>query len=217
MKTNKFLKILSIILECSFLGSVILYIYNYYISVKKYEIIPQDAKAILNTFIVIAIISLVFFLIIKYVLYLRNKTNYKENIQIQMDLDDHKEEQLKQTINELEEKCRNLEEPVNERVIIYKDCYDVPKEKRMNCPNCKSIIDKNAFICVKCGYLLKDLHQEKVIEKIIEKPVYIKDEIKHIDVEKSNLKNILVNIGLIIGIIICLILIITTALERGII
>ena len=41
----------------------------------------------------------------------------------------------------------------------------------MNCPNCGSVIDKNAFVCVKCGYLLKSI-KPQVMEKVIEKPVY---------------------------------------------
>ena len=42
MKLSKGLKIFSVILECSFIGSIILYIYNYFMATKKYEIILSD-------------------------------------------------------------------------------------------------------------------------------------------------------------------------------
>ena len=100
MKTNKILKYFSIILECSFIGSMILYIYNFYVSSKKYEIIPNEIKSRLNNFIIIAIISLILFLILKYVLYIINKP-VNENIQLQMDLDTSREN-----------KYRNLEAPI---------------------------------------------------------------------------------------------------------
>ena len=73
MNSNKGLKIFSIILECSFIGSIILYVYNYFVSSKKYEIMPIEIKKRLNLFIIIAVVSLILFLIIKYVLYIKNK------------------------------------------------------------------------------------------------------------------------------------------------
>ena len=78
----------------------------------------------------------------------------------------------------------------------------------MICPNCNNIIDKNAFICLKCGYLLKPIETNNV------------NNVKVIITEgltKKQLINILVNMGLIISIIICILLIISIAMERGII
>ena len=46
MKLNKGLKILSIIFECSFIGSVMLYIYSYFDASKKYDILPAEIKTI---------------------------------------------------------------------------------------------------------------------------------------------------------------------------
>ena len=94
----------------------------------------------------------------------------------------------------------------------------------MNCPNCGSVIDKNAFVCVKCGYLLKSI-KPQVMEKVIEKPVYrtvYKDRKEYFS-NKVNLKNILINdtkdisLGLVIAIVVCLFVIINMAVERGII
>lgn len=160
MKLSKGLKIFSVILECSFIGSIILYIYNYFMATKKYEIIPMEVRRILNIFIIIAIISIILFIVVKFIMYLRNKSLYEEDMQLQMDLP---EEQI-------EKKYRNLEAPVTERVFIYKDEYEIPKNKQAKCPNCGNVIDKNAFICIKCGFLIKDI-QPKVVERIIEKPV----------------------------------------------
>lgn len=206
MKLNKVLKVFSVIFECSAIGNIVLYIYNFYMSSKKYEIMPEKVKTNLNIFMIAAIISLILFLIIKYVLYLRNKTINGEVSQLSFDLE------------EREKQYKNLEEPVTERVIIYKDSYDVPKNKRMNCPNCGSVIDKNAFVCVKCGYLLKSI-KPQVMEKVIEKPVYrtvYKDRKEYFS-NKVNLKNILINLGLVIAIVACLFVIINMAVERGII
>jgi len=204
MKLNKCLKIFSIILECSFIGSVIIYIYNYFVSSKKYEVMPVEIKTRLNTFIIIAVISLILFLILKYVLYLINKPNNikKEEVQLQMDLKEEREKQY-----------RNLEAPVTERVFIYKNEYEVPKERQSICENCGNTVDKNAFICVKCGCLLKEMPKERVVERVVRQE--IKKERK--DITNEQLLNILVNAGLVIAIIIFIILIINLAIERGII
>ena len=236
MKTNKFLRILCIILECSFVGTVFLYIYNYYIANRKYEIIPASLRTRLNIFIIIAIISLVLFLVIRYILYRRNRKTVDKDVQLQMDFDEKKEEVY-----------RNLEEPIRERVFIYKNEYEVPKNRQTICPNCGSVIDKNAFICVKCGFLVKQIVQQKVVERVIEKPVEkvvekivekpvekvveriierrpekiiinrTKKKKKNSIINKAKLINILINLGLIIAIIIVLILIINLAIQRGII
>jgi len=225
MKTNKILKIISIILEASFIGSIFLYIYNYYIATKKYEIIPAIIKSRLNLFVIIAIVTFILFLIIKFVLYLRNKQIDDDGEQLQMDFDE-------------KDTYRDLEAPVTERVFLYKNEYDVPKNRQMHCPNCNSIIDKNAYICIKCGYLIKSIEEkvvEKVVEKpvivekVIEKPVVVEKQVERIiegktgrviverDPKKARLINILINLGLVIAIIITLILIINQAIQRGII
>jgi len=201
MKLNKGLKIASIIFECSFIGSVMLYIYNYYNASKKYEILPIEVKSRLNVFIYLAIFSFIIFLIIKYVLYLRNNTK-KEDTQLQMNLEDKKEN-----------KYKNLEAPVTERVFFYKNEYEVPKERQTICENCGNVVDKNAFICIKCGCLLKEMPKERVIERIIKTEV--KKEKKNIS--NTQIMNILINTGLIISIIIFTILIINLAIQRGII
>ena len=204
MKLNKVLKIFSVIFECSAIGNIVLYIYNFYMSSKKYEIMPEKVKTNLNIFMIAAIISLILFLIIKYVLYLRNKTDNVEEIET--------------------EPTNSVNDNVIERVIIHKDSYEVPKERRALCPNCKNIVDKNAVICLKCGFLLKEIVKEKVIEKhIYEKnnsninSNIIRKKNTFDNVDKRKLKNVLINVGLGIAIVICLILIISMAIERGII
>ena len=200
MKTNKFLKILSIMFECSFIGSVMLYIYNYVNESKRYEILPAEIKTRLNTFIFVAVASLVLFLIIKYVLHLRNNTK-KEEIQLQMDLEEKRENVYK-----------NLEAPVTERVFFYKNEYEVPKDRQTICENCDNIVDKNAFICVKCGCLLKEMPKERIIERVV------KTEVRKENKKSNNkLLNILVNTGLIIAIVVVIILIVNLAIEIGII
>lgn len=204
MKLNKFLRILSVIFECSLIGSIVLYVYNYYVASRKYEVIPADLRKNLNLFVIVGIVSLIIFLIIKYVLYLRNKTDNVEEIET--------------------EPTNSVNDNVIERVIIHKDSYEVPKERRALCPNCKNIVDKNAVICLKCGFLLKEIVKEKVIEKhIYEKnnsninSNIIRKKNTFDNVDKRKLKNILINVGLGIAIVICLILIISMAIERGII
>lgn len=213
MKLNKSLKIFSIILECSFIGSIILYVYNYYLSSKKYEIMPAEIKNRLNLFIIIAVISLILFLVIKYALNIKNKT-IDENVQLEMDLKEEKEEK--------ETKYRNLEAPITERVFIYKNEYEVPKDRQTICENCGNVVDKNAFICVKCGCLLKEMPKERVVERVIKevpKERVIRETPKKVYKPMSNaqITNILINLGLVIGIVIFVILIVNLAVERGII
>lgn len=202
MEMNKILKNISVILECSFIGSVILYVYNFYTASKKYEILPSAVKTRLNIFVIIAVVSVILFLILKYVLYIRNKTvneEYEEPV----------------TIEEKREIAyKNLEAPVSERVFIYKDEYEVPKERRMLCPNCNRIIDKNAYICIKCGFLLKKI--EPKVEKTIIKSVEKKE--KEFDSnDYDRFINLLITLGLIVGIIVCIVMIVNLAIERGII
>ena len=213
MNSNKGLKIFSIILECSFIGSIILYVYNYYLSSKKYEIIPVEIKSRLNLFIIIAFISLILFLIIKYALYIKNKP-VKEDVQLQMNL---KEEKV-----EKETKYRNLEAPVTERVFIYKNEYEVPKDRQTICENCGNVVDKNAFICIKCGCLLKEMPKERVVERVIkeiprERVINKAPKKVYKPISNAQITNILINSGLLIGIVIFVILIVNLAVERGII
>ena len=200
MKLNKGLKILSIIYECTFIGSIMLYIYSYFDASKRYDVLPAEVKTRLNILVFIAVFSLIFFLIIKYVLYLRNKPK-KEDIQLQMDLKEEKQNIYK-----------NLEAPVTERVFIYKNEYEVPKDRQTECKNCGNVVDKNAFICVKCGCLLKEMPKERIIERVVK--TEIKKEKKK---DNGKLINILVNTGLIIAIVIFIVLIINLAIQRGII
>ena len=213
MNSNKSLKIFSIILECSFIGSIILYVYNYFVSSKKYEIIPIEVKKRLNLFIIIAVISLILFLIIKYALYIKNKP-VKEDVQLQMNLKEEREEK--------ETKYRNLEAPVTERVFIYKNEYEVPKDRQTICENCGNVVDKNAFICVKCGCLLKEMLKERVVERVIREVPnerVIRETPKKVykPISNAQITNILINSGLVIGIVIFVILIVNLAVERGII
>lgn len=224
MKLSKGLKVFSIILECSFIGCIILYIYNYFIASKKYEIMPIEVKKILNVFVIIGIISLILFLIVKFVLYIINRKIY-EDVQLQMDLSDPIEKQYK-----------DLEAPVTERVFIYKNEYEVPKSRQLKCPNCGNVIDKNAFICIKCGFLLKEIQPkiiekivekpvEKPVEKIIERPVVISERrIPNQGVivtknRKDNLRltNLIINICLITASITLFILMLYIAAQRGVI
>ena len=198
MKLNKILKVISVIFECAFAGGVILYGYNYYIGTKKYDIIPEALQKNLNTFVIIAIVAAIVAIIIRFVLYMRTHEKQDETVK----------EERRQTQVEERDYSKSIEAPVTERVIIYKDSYEIPKENRMACPNCNSIIDKNAFLCLKCGFLLRP-----VIEKRIIKSNNNNSE----SISKSALINILVNTGLIIAIIVCLLLIINIAMERGII
>ena len=220
MKLSKGLKVFSVILECSFIGCIILYIYNYFMASKKYEIMPMEVKKVLNIFVIIGIISLILFLIIKFILHVINKTVYEdEEVQLQMDLDD--------------KKYKDLEAPVTERVFIYKDQYEVPKSRQAICPNCGSVIDKNAFLCIKCGYLLKEIKPqiiekivekpvEKIVERIVEKPVEVIAERRisnnGIRVRRNNrLLNLIIDICLIAASVTIFILILYLAAQRGVI
>lgn len=223
MKKNEGLKILSILLEAIFLGSVILYIYNYFIANKKYEVIPAAIKSRLNMFVIIAIVAFIIFLIVKYIIYVGNNfivsENNDNNEQLQMDFDNYYSKP-KETST-----LRNLEAPVTERVFIYKNEYEVPKERIAHCKNCGSIVDKNAHICLKCGYLLKNIVQERIIERVVSeprvevvrKPATYKPMVYAKPVNKAKLTGILVNLGLVISILITIVLILNLAVERGII
>ena len=43
---------------------------------------------------------------------------------------------------------------------LEKKQYEIPKERQMSCSNCNNIIDKNAYICLYCGSLLKKNKQD---------------------------------------------------------
>lgn len=215
MKESKGLRILSIFLEATFLGSIILYIYNYIIANKKYEVIPAAVKSRLNVFVIIAIIAFILFLIVKYILYVgtRFSINDNSNEQLQMNFDNYYSKTQDVPA------YKDLEAPVTERVFIYKNEYEVPKERIAHCKNCGSIVDKNAHICLKCGYLLKNIVQERIVERVITEPrrEVVRPVVYKKAINKAKLTGILINLGLVIAILITIVLILNLAVERGII
>lgn len=225
MKMSKGLKFFSVILECSFIGCIILYIYNYFMASKKYEIMPMEVKKVLNIFVVVGIISFILFLIVKYILYIINRNVYEEDVQLQMDLSEP-----------TEKKYKDLEAPVTERVFIYKNEYEVPKDRQAICPNCGSVIDKNAFLCVKCGFLLKEIAPrviekivekpvEKIVEKVVERPVHIISEriprqgvvVRKNKKSRLAITNLIIDICLIAAAVTIFVLILYMAAQRGVI
>ena len=91
------------------------------------------------------------------------------------------------------------------------DCCDCDEDMyEVECPNCGGIVDKNAFICVKCGCLLKEIPKERIVERVV------REEVRR-EKKTSKIINILINTGLILAIIFFVILILNLAVERGII
>ena len=157
---RKVLKWLTILFQSIAIGALILYGYAMFRYRNTWEILDKGVKANISMYLTIGLISLGIFIlakIIDFILY--GKYNVK-----------------KQKINnEIVNTIPNNKNITNLEV----QKQEIPKEKQVICPNCGSIVDKDAYICLSCGILLNkidELQPQIQPERIVYKEVVVKND-----------------------------------------
>lgn len=151
MLKNKILRTISIIFQCAGIGGILLYVYNYFMFKRQYDIIPKEIKVNMNTYLLIGISGIILYIIFKILIHFTGKTEYtKEYEQLEINLDQEAPHSIGETYNPSSTNTSEIK-------YIYENInrYDVPLEKQMTCSNCGNIVDVNAFLCLFCGFLLK--------------------------------------------------------------
>jgi hypothetical protein len=169
MVKGKIIKVLSTIFECIGIGGFLVYFYNYFTLKGRYDVIPAEVKANLNTYLLIGISGALLFVILMILKYFTRQKNNTEYEQIKMHLEEETPKNINETYNSnignqsyvqpnyMYEEKRTYETPK----LVHENAYTVPLEKQLTCSNCGSIVDKNATICLHCGFLLQSIETVK--------------------------------------------------------
>ena len=205
---KKILKFLSIIFQTFGIGALGLYGYNYFTLKDKYETMPKEVSFNLNLYLLIGISCILLYVILLIIIKFIKKYDDTNVEQLSLELEEDKNIVNNSIItnynnfnnnyvyfDKLEEILLRIESKLDSKIIMKKEeenTIKVPIENQILCFNCNNIIDTNAFVCLHCGCLLKELPvQEKIIYKennnII--PEY---NIKH----EEEKKNIFINIAI---------------------
>ena len=152
------LKWLTILFQSVAIGALILYGYAMFRYRSTWELLDQRVKTNVSMYLTIGLISLGIFILIKVIEFIlfRNKkvivveeSVLDEPIYVAPD-DKYQHDEFTPTVQIVDQK------------------QEIPKERQAICPNCSSIVDKDAYICLSCGILLNKVEQtqpEKVIYK----------------------------------------------------
>ena len=153
------IKWLAILFQSIFIGSIILYIYAFIKYRKNWGSLDTALRRNINTYLVIAIVSLVIFILIKLITFLINRPKKDKQVVVEKIVPEaYQHDEIIPPIQKIDEK----------------EVVSIPIEKQATCPNCKSIVDKDAYICLNCGILLGDLSQKPKEEKVIYKEVVVR-------------------------------------------
>lgn len=158
---NKVLKSLATISECIGIGGLIVYFYNYFTLKGKYDVIPANIKSNENLYLLIGISGVLLFIIFKVLIYFTKSRNNDYN-QLEMNLNEESKGNHENN-NYYMNEPKYINEPIR---------YIVPEERKATCPNCGNTVDRNAFICLSCGFLLKEIPQQVVIHEAKEQNVH---------------------------------------------
>lgn len=184
MKRN-IIKWLSILFQSIFIGSIILYIYAMVKYRKHWDTLDIGLRNNINTYLYVAIGAAVLFGIIKLIDFLIKKNRKEvivediapESIVVQSKEEDSFEKPDNYNITEdVPAYQQDGVIPSGTDAVENKEKIEIPKEKQATCPNCNSIVNKEAYICLNCGILLGDMPDQTKHEKVIYKEVVVKNE-----------------------------------------
>lgn len=174
---RRIIKWSAILFQSVFIGSMILYIYALIRYRKNWNSLDSGLKGNINTYLYVAIGSALIFIVIKVIEYLikknRKEVIVEDIVPEAMTIQPEKQVQSYEVPLEYQhdEVIPNVQKPLET-----KEEVTIPKEKQATCPNCKGIVDKDAYICLNCGILLNDVQSGPKNEKVIYKEVVVKKE-----------------------------------------
>lgn len=162
------LKWLTILFQSIAIGAFILYGYAMFRYRATWELLDERVKQNVSMYLTIGLISLGIFILIKVIEFILFKTKKKVVIT---------EEKKEEPIYVAPPEVYQHDEMVPNLQVEQKQ--EIPKERQAICPNCNSIVDKDAYICLSCGILLNKIDQyqpQTQPEKVIYKEVVVKND-----------------------------------------
>lgn len=162
------LKWLTILFQSIAIGAFILYGYAMFRYRATWELLDERVKQNVSMYLTIALISLGIFILIKVIEFILFKTKKKVIIT---------EEKKEEPIYVAPPEVYQHDEMIPTLQVEQKQ--EIPKERQAICPNCNSIVDKDAYICLSCGILLNKIDQyqpQTQPEKVIYKEVVVKND-----------------------------------------
>lgn len=162
------LKWLTILFQSIAIGAFILYGYAMFRYRATWELLDERVKQNVSMYLTIGLISLGIFILIKVIEFILFKTKKKVVIT---------EEKKEEPIYVAPPEVYQHDEMVPALQVEQKQ--EIPKERQAICPNCNSIVDKDAYICLSCGILLNKIDQyqpQTQPEKVIYKEVVVKND-----------------------------------------
>lgn len=171
------LRWLTILFQSIAMGALILYGYAMFRYRNTWELLDKRVKTNVSMYLTIGLISLGIFILIKVIEFIlfkqkkrvviEEKPQYKEEFTPNeapiyvAPSDVYQHDEFTPTVQVVEQK------------------QEIPKERQAVCPNCSSIVDKDAYICLSCGILLNKIDQlqpQTQNEKVVYKEVIVKND-----------------------------------------
>lgn len=162
------LKWLTILFQSIAIGAFILYGYAMFRYRATWELLDERVKQNVSMYLTIGLISLGIFILIKVIEFILFKTKKKVVI-----TEEKKEEPIYVAPPEVYQHDEMIP------ALQAEQKQEIPKERQAICPNCNSIVDKDAYLCLSCGILLNKIDQyqpQTQPEKVIYKEVVVKND-----------------------------------------
>lgn len=200
---KKVLKWISIIFQSIGIGAIGLYIYAYIKYKNQWESLSAVMRSNINLYLLIGVVGILSYIITTILIYFTKDKKNSNEVEFEdfsttgnhYHIHEPKVEESNATGN-----YYNISEPkVEEKITIVKENkYEVPIERQSICPNCNNVVDKDAFICLHCGILLKKMDvQSPVTEKVVYKEIVVPKTVN--DNKYNSVKTIILLIAIIIG------------------
>lgn len=166
--TRNILKWLTILFQSVAIGALILYGYAMFRYRATWEVLDQRVKTNVSMYLTIGLISLGIFILIKVIEFILFKKPKEKVVQERVE----RQEPIYVAPSE-----QYQYDEFTPTVQVVEQKQEIPKERQAICPNCMSVVDKDAYICLSCGILLNKVDQiQPQPEKVVYKEVIVKND-----------------------------------------
>lgn len=171
------LKWLTILFQSIAIGALILYGYAVFKYRNTWELLDTRVKTNVSMYLTIGLISLGIFILIKIIEFIL----FKQKKRVIRDVKPQYKEQVKPTEVPIYVAPSDVyqHDEVSPSIQVVEQKQEIPKERQAICPNCNSVVDKDAYICLSCGILLNKIDQlqpQTQNEKVIYKEVVVQND-----------------------------------------
>ena len=183
------LKWLTIIFQSISIGALILYGYAMFKYRATWEVLDLRIKNNVRMYLMIGLISLGIFILIKIIEFILYKPKKEKQVEERVE-DQVKKEETIYVAPAVEYQHDEVIQPVQ----IQEQQQFIPKDRQAICPNCNSVVDKDAYICLMCGILLNKIDEiQTKQEKVIYKEIVVNKD--------SSTKNMFVSVVVVVLIV----------------